>query len=415
MSLLCQAAFSQIDITPGYPTTLIGRNRPQPSQGIQHRLYAQALLFRSEADTFCLIAIDSLGLTVPLANVIRTNTAGILDTDISHIMLNFSHTHSAPEPTPTAVNGERYFSFLCTQIEACVQAANSNFHPCKIGWALAETAIGKNRRDGGTALDSRLGALIVAAAESGKPIALVARIAAHPCILPSENLNISSDFIGIARDELQRHFGFPVMFLQGAAGNINATGTNAIGEGDDEALISIANALADSVKQLSFDLQSITDIQMLSTTIDCCADVPTKEQAEKMTSGSSPQHVQDWINACAKLRDNGIEVQQSQIEINYLRLNEGCICGVAEEIFCELALDTWQRTGNPLLFLNGYTNGCTGYLPSREEWHKGGYEVINSYFTYYKYSGRVAPYRAETADRIVETVVCQWNKLTGKG
>jgi len=34
----------------------------------------------------------------------------------------------------------------------------------------------------------------------------------------------------------------------------------------------------------------------------------------------------------------------------------------------------------PITFMSGYTNGRMAYLPTAEEWSKGGYEVDNSPF-----------------------------------
>ena len=407
-----KAAFSQIDITPEYPTSLVGRYRPDSSQGILNRLFAQVLLFQEGSESFCLVAIDSLGLTIQLAIVLRSKIAVILDTEISHVMLNFSHTHSAPEPTLYAINGERYFNYLCEQIITCAETAKNNFIVCKIGWSLTTASIGENRRDGGTALDNRLGALMIANADNYEPIVLVTRITAHANILPGENRSVSSDFIGIAREELQQFYGYPIMILQGAAGNIKAAGTNNIGEGNDDVFYRVAHSLVDSVKKLHFNLQEVTDIQMFSRDITCISDIPTNEEALKISYDYQTLETQNWLKACEAFREKGVKTQQSQVEVNFLKLNEGCICGVADEIFCELALDAQKRTGNPLFFLNGYTNGCSGYLPSRAEWDKGGWEVFFSYFYYHTYSGRVMPYRVETADLIVDFVVNEWAKMT---
>ncbi|MEA4889042.1 MAG: hypothetical protein VB070_06235 [Clostridiaceae bacterium] len=107
-----RAAFSQIDITPDFPVELIGCSRPDSrSQGVLHHLYAQILLLESNKTYSCLIAIDSLGLTTALADQLRLAVAGQLKNDISHVMLHFSHTHSAPAPL-SPLNGERYFLLM---------------------------------------------------------------------------------------------------------------------------------------------------------------------------------------------------------------------------------------------------------------------------------------------------------------
>ena len=407
----CHAAFSQIDITPDFQTSLVGCYRPDSrSQGVLHRLYAQVLLFQTGNKNFCLIAIDNLGLTVLLSNLLRSKIAAELNTDISHVMLNFSHTHSAPEPTPLAVNGERYFEFLCKQIVTCVKIAKKTFTPCKVGWALATSDIGDNRRDGCTITDNRLGALMVADAESGKTIVIVTRIAAHANVLMCENLKISSDYIGIAREELQVFYGCPIMVLQGASGNIKPIGVDKIGGGNLDDLHRVANIFINDAKKLHFELEDIEDILMFSKEMVFISDVPSKEEAEKIVADSGIE-AEDWLLSCEELRNKGDKTQSLKAEVNFFKLNQGCICGIAEEIFCELALDVQERTGNPLLFLNGYTNGCTGYLPSHAEWYKGGYEVYESYFYYHKYHGHIMPYRAETADQITDLVVSEWERV----
>ncbi|NLO39884.1 MAG: alkaline ceramidase [Ruminiclostridium sp.] len=401
------AAFSQIDITPEFQTSLVGFYRPDSrSQGVQHRLYAQTILFQTKNESFCLITIDNLGLTIPLARIVRTKVSKILNTDISHVMLNFSHTHSAPEPTPYALNGEKYFDFLCVQIVQCVITAKEKISPCKVSWALTEADIGENRRDGCIVTDNRLGALMVSEANSSKPIVMIMRIAAHANVLKEST--ISSDFIGVAREKLQRFLGYPVMVLQGAAGNLKPLGVPKIGGGSLDDICRISDILVSAAQKLQFTLQDIYDIRMFSREMTFIADVPTKEEADSITAYAPWADATEWLYSCEELRNRGQKTQELTAEINFFVLNQGCICGVAEEIFCELALDAKERTGNPLFFLNGYTNGCTGYLPSRTEWHKGGYEVLFSNFIYHKYHGHVMPYRAETADQIVDLVVNGW-------
>jgi hypothetical protein len=72
-------------------------------------------------------------------------------------------------------------------------------------------------------------------------------------------------------------------------------------------------------------------------------------------------------------------------------------------------LEAANRTHNPLLFFNGYTDGCTGYLPHREEWEKGGYETLYSYLSYYAFHGHVLPFRIDTAERLVSAVINVWD------
>lgn len=114
-----------------------------------------------------------------------------------------------------------------------------------------------------------------------------------------------------------------------------------------------------------------------------------------------------------RLRRAGINIQTNRGELQFLKLNNGCICSVPDEIFTEIAIEVRKRTSNPLLFFNGYTNGCTGYLPHREEWEKGGFETLYSYLTYYPYHGHVMPFRKDTAENLVKLAADAWRDMTG--
>ncbi len=412
MNRLYQAAFSQVDITPDFQVELIGCYREDNrSQGVLHRLYAQVLLLQHDGRAFCLITIESLGLTTQLAEELRIRVARLLNTEITHVMLNFSHTHSAPASTTFALNGELYISHMCEQILKCIEEAKTKYRPCKAGWALANTCIGENRRDGCTVIDNRLGALKLADLRSGKPISIVLRLAAHANILMRDHCKISGDFFSIAREKLQNYFSCPVMLIQGAAGNIKPIGVHKIYGGEISDLEKIGDILVDSVSGLEVELYAIKDIQMFSGKIDYFSDVPSEAEAERIAGEGLKTFGIDgtnWLQECQRLRKAGVKFQTLQGEVQFLKIDNGCFCGVPEEIFCEISMEAEEKTQNPLVFFNGYTNGCTGYLPHKEEWKKGGYETLYSYLTYYPFHGHVMPFREDTAERLIKLVSDSW-------
>ena len=75
------------------------------------------------------------------------------------------------------------------------------------------------------------------------------------------------------------------------------------------------------------------------------------------------------------MHQEGVQAQQAVIELQLLKINDGGLCGVANEIMSNIALQVQART-SPLLFFNGYTNGCSSYLPDAKEYDAGGYEVL---------------------------------------
>jgi hypothetical protein len=412
----CKAAFAQIDITPDFQVELIGCYRSDSkSKGVLHPLYAQVLLLEFYGRRYCLIAIDNLGLTTTLADELRSIVALQLKTDISCVMLGFSHTHSAPAPL-SPVNGERYFFLMRDQIKKCVAEAMEKLQPCKAGWAMTDTKIGENRREGCTTVDTRLGALKISECTAGRPLVVVLRVTAHANIQMRDNNKISSDYFCLAREKPQEHFLCPVMLIQGAAGNIKPSGVDKIFGGSIPDLYRISDILLNSAKQLHFDMTEVSNLQMYTSEIDYCSVVPSETEAKQIVEDAKRLFGIDgseWLEECERLRKSGVATQVQKGKIQFFYLNDGCLCGVPEEIFCEISLEASKLAYAPNLFLNGYTNGCTGYLPHSEEWVKGGYETLYSYLQYYKFHGHVMPFQQDTAERIVRLVCSEWGKMHG--
>lgn len=93
--------------------------------------------------------------------------------------------------------------------------------------------------------------------------------------------------------------------------------------------------------------------------------------------------------------------QAETVEVQCFSLGSGCLCGVANEIMCEFALRVSAQLKSDLFYFGGFTNGCTGYFPTEEEFDKGGYEVYWSMLIYYIYHGRVFPLRRDSASELI--------------
>ena len=88
--------------------------------------------------------------------------------------------------------------------------------------------------------------------------------------------------------------------------------------------------------------------------------------------------------------------------VRFLNINnEIGIWAAPIELFCEVSNKIRQRSPFPYTFYYGYTNGWLGYLPTREEWPFGGYEVE-----------RVSPFTPATAEQLVELVTGYFESKT---
>lgn len=400
--------FSEVDITPLYNVQTVGFNRKDNlSRGVFNKLLAQVSIWISGKERYCLLTIDSIGFSYEETCVLRDEIANKLNVTREKVMICFSHTHSAPNISIE----QEYFSFLRKQVILGLSDAVKNAAPIKAAWGNIEADIGINRRDKHGVLDRRLNVLEIADAESDSLRLLVLRVTAHGNVLLRDNYLISSDFVGVTRDLLEEEYNCKVMITQGASGNVKPKY-----EGSIKALYDMAheirNAAAICTKKLK--PHRIEKLVMFSQIKTFFADVPTLERAKEISDGAMRENNIDgssWLKEVERLHNENIRQQSYDIEIQYFVVNNGCLCGVPNEIMCELAVDVAENCNDELIYFGGYTNGCDGYLPTSYEYDKGGYEVLHSYLIYYIYSGIVMPLNRDTADKLVTMVTEKWRKM----
>jgi hypothetical protein len=88
------------------------------------------------------------------------------------------------------------------------------------------------------------------------------------------------------------------------------------------------------------------------------------------------------------------------------RVGDVTIVAVNGEMFARFTDDVRRLTGNDRLFVVGYANAAFGYIPTREAYAEGGYEVDTAHYFYNSF--RPAPggleLLAEAAAELVRSV-----------
>lgn len=433
--------YSQENITTERPVQLIGYDArlDNTSKGILHQLITQVLILKTLKEKYCLITIDSLGFTVELTDKLRKKVSEILLTAPEKIMVCFSHTHSAPN----AGIDEAYYNFVCSQIINAVKNADESMCLIKASWGISENNIGVNRRGNEYSFDRRIGILKFTDLEQNNLKVLLLRVTAHANILMPDNYLISSDYFGITRELIENKYGCKVILIQGASGDvkpkyrqenadfleihpfeasiqkISKTKQRKYYEQSLYSLNKTAELIYQSVENVINKLipQPIHTISMFSVKCPFFSDVPNLNQAlhiYKEAKENSGIDGTDWLNEVKKLHKENIKKQYYDIEIQYFVINDGCICGVPNEIMSDIAINIQKESNNNFLFFNGYTNGCTCYLSTSEEYDRGGYEIFWSNLLYYKYHKRVMAFNRNTAEILQDNVIYNFKKFTKK-
>ncbi|MBI2155788.1 MAG: neutral/alkaline non-lysosomal ceramidase N-terminal domain-containing protein [Candidatus Rokubacteria bacterium] len=165
------------------------------------------------------------------------------------LILSASHTHSGPG----AFIGSRLMGWLALDrfdaevrdalvesVAAAVRQADVAARPALVG-AAAVTAPPLTRGRLGRELDPEI-VVVKLTTPDGAPIALLWNYAIHGTALGPKNLRLSGDVMGVASAELERRFGAPVLFVNGAVGDVSPAGHG------EAAAARIGRALADAVQ-----------------------------------------------------------------------------------------------------------------------------------------------------------------------
>lgn len=422
-------------ITPKKPVQIAGYDAriDNCSRGTMKDLKAQILVSKRNEDRFCLVTIDSLGFTTRLTNLLRERISEILPAKMEQVMVCFSHTHAAPN----AAVEKDYYESVCQTILSGVKKAGESMEPVYAGWGIGENTVGINRRGSGQQIDPRIGVLKICGEGQEKIKVLIVRVTAHCNVLMPDNYLISPDYFGEAREAIERRYGCKVMMVQGASGDVRPRyrQENAdyleihpaevhLMDISDQMKVRYAaqskKALKDMGDDICESLQPVIDkinpmpinrISMFSVKSTFYADVPRLNRAREIASEAWEQGKIDgtgWLLEVERLLNNHEIRQSAEIEIQFFAVNDGCLCGVPSEIMSDIAVEIWKKTSNPMVFFNGYTNGCTSYLPTAAEYDRGGYEVLWSNLLYYQYHGRVMPLNRDTANRLEDEAVKAW-------
>lgn len=417
------------------------------SESVERELTATALVLADEFLKVVIIACDILFIQSPHIQRIRARIAQRLGIPTDRILINASHTHLGPmlpgwNPADSAEQQQlqqRYLDFLEESLAGVAAAADRDRRPARVSAAKGSAAMGVNRRerldDGRViigenprgAVDNEVGVIRIDDL-AGKPIATLMTCAAHTIVLGPKTFQISPDYVGPAREIVERVTGAPSLFLQGAAGNVSPScGIGGGGAQQYEDLYRLGTMLAGEVLKTWAQIRThqrrgprriIQSVATLSTwdyeplperslnhfslatrrvTLPM-APLPSRSEAAEMLATHQRQlqaaqqanlgpgrlqvaeRLVQWSELVLRTIDQGQPVTRD-LECWALRINDLGIVAVNGEPFAELSLEVKRRSPLQTFFL-GYSNGCLGYFPTPEAFDEGGMEVYESFQNY---------------------------------
>ncbi|KAB2454187.1 alkaline ceramidase [Bacillus sp. CH126_4D] len=407
----------KVDITPPVGIDFVGYHRETGINNIEERIYGTVFVFEKDEMKTVFISIDNIGMLVEDTSIIRERVASRLHVPFERITVVYTHTHSGPETVGEQPLVKSYKTILVNNVVQSAVTVNNNLKLCEVGWGVTTGDIGINRRertsDGrakmGTniegVVDKRIGMLAIRNAETKELFGIVVFCTAHPNVLKGDSDVLSADYPGMTREILEKIVNCPVIIVQGAAGNVNAKY-----RGSREALKQMAYTLSGHVLTMlpTVTYSPIVNLRTVSSTMQMkLKDIPEMNEIRSMAQLAEKQwgvNTDEWLTIVLEKYKQGIRQLRIDLEVQLFQVNDGMFSGIPMEPFSETALEMKESLQNELAFFGGYTNGYLGYLPIKEEYAYGGYEVDLSPIVYGMVTNLLMPPKENTAELVVQRV-----------
>lgn len=398
-----KASVVKIDITPSDSQYLLGYQERQ-STGVRDRIYHKIVMLDDGNTQFYIISSDVCLYSPSEYDKVAAQLTKRFGINPLNVWWCVTHTHSAPEFGATGLYGvymgdrikhtvdTAYTNFIEQKIYDGIAEAKSKLEPAQlsVGWGFSQANINRRAVDlNGKAslgmnpegpVDRRIGLLRIDKAD-GKPLALIANYAIHGTVMSGANLQISGDAPGIVSDYVEQKIGAPVLFINGAAGNL-APIYSVYPSASAGHLGEFRVLLGDKILDANSKIKSpVGGIKLYANEI-------VIETPKKQGLGWT-EDLRKYASI-TKAGDTLVRLPVRVLKIN----NDIAIWGAPLELFCEVSNEIRSRSPFPYTFYFGYTNGWFGYLPTEAEWKYGGYEVET-----------VSPFTPAAAGELTEAVV----------
>ncbi len=396
------------------------------SSGVHDRLAVQALVIGDGQTNLAIAGVDLLGLGIRIADDVCARVAAESDIAAHAIVIGATHTHSGPAfnlfatPRPGAQPGpDRDLDWeldLPRKIAATILEANRDLEPVRTRTAGARFALGANRRlltPGGEmrlfpnysgVADPEVKAIGIYRAD-GSALAFVLNYPCHGVMLCEDNLLFSRDYPGFAQDEIERlgranGQGAISIFLNGATGNIDPRRRGSF-DAAREAGVEMARAALEALARAPDVSEAGIAVRRIPLTLrlkDLNGALATARAYLEQTSLALESHpggeyrlgriraeherAAQSLRALeelerSNLRDRRVDAERRELatRLSVARIGETAIVGLPGEAFVELGLALKANPYFPHTLVVGYCNDLILYIPTREAYAQGGYEV----------------------------------------
>jgi hypothetical protein len=384
------------------------RARTSGATEVRDELFARALVVDTEGGRFAVVSLDVMAVGHVWVAELRRRAADAVGIAPERLMVAATHTHAAQGgliafegPAGSAFQAlmgdgcgpydEAGAEALLVQTLSCLQDAADRSRPARLQTAKgAVPGIAGNRVWEDRPVDDSC-LTVSAIGEDGEVIAVLVHFNCHPTILGEAQTGISGDFAGEATRVIESALGGDAvaLFLNGALGDISTRFTRR--DQDYGEVQRLGRMLGDGVLELLEAATGIDDATPASAQTSVALeplDGRWRESVERRVaeleaaSDGSAGHARQLLTAregaesAAKAASAIDALSAVPLELQVLWLGPQLgFCAVPGEPFSAMAATVAAAFDDADIRVVAPANGYHGYLPTREVYEAGGYEV----------------------------------------
>lgn len=399
--------------------------RREPSQGVHDPLFARALVldYGDPDSVGAIVGCDLLGMDPRITAAVRERVQAATGIAGDSVVVAATHSHAGPyglRPGMFSRFEEALASEVIDKIAGAVTDAWRDRRPAtlKLGSAVVDT-VSQNRRHPDWPVDPALRVLLVDG-EDG-PVASLLSFACHGTVLDATNLMLSAEFPGVACRLVQEQTNAPVVYLNGACGDVNPVWVRQ----DFDSVERVGQIIGGQALRLVGELRTLGPGQrahnirwdeFIETPVPGRiveprfsaarreVELPLREFAPDEAYASEATELEGGLEGLAEGSDARREVMArltrvrnerwaaiwarqkpregtQRTEVQALSLGEGlALLALPGEFFVETGERIRSRCRISDVLLAGYANDYVGYVAPAEAYEQGGYEPAVSAF-----------------------------------
>jgi len=417
-----------------------GAQKHEQAEGIDLDLWVTALALSDRTTSALLLDLDIQILTNQRADQIRSAVSKATGLPVENIRASATHTHSGPVPYRSWIEKgyelvDPWFADVARWSAEAAMEALANLQPVQLRAGRGTCHINTNRRAATPQGDRFLGVnpdgpcdreVLVFRLDrpDGTPVAVVVNYACHPTIMGPANRLITPDYPGATKRVVEQSVGGVCFFLQGSAGD---QGPIQSFQADPRIYRQLGAVLGHAAAGIALGLDAIPSSMKFREVLPSGAPlgiydpefaffsgvpvrvvdkeilVPLREGLpERKAAAEKLEHWKSRLKAAREAGDQGAATEATYmarradiqlrmaddfggktaagVRSHIVCFGDVALVGCNIEPFCEIGMAVKNQSPFPVTIMAGYTNGRMAYMPTAEEWPKGGYEVENSPF-----------------------------------